>query len=230
VKLRCEVNVTPTDEDLSEMKLRISTAYKESGNRCGWRLLASPPHVLAGADVAFIGLNPGGSFQPDEHAEFAMRLGSAYVLESWGGCHPGTSPLQMQVRALFAGLSVEPENVLAGNLVPFRSPSWKSLERKDFSLKFGESLWRDILQRARPGLVIGMGRDVLAPLSRILGATSMQTIAVGWGNVSATKATFPGGSLVVLPHLSRFGFVTREKSAGALRELFKERWRRVPVP
>ena len=218
------------DEYCAALKLRISTAYMESKNSCGWRLLASPSSVLEGADVAFIGLNPGGSSQPDDHAEFAMKQGSAYVVEAWGGCQPGTSPLQQQVRALFTGLSVKPESVLAGNLVPFRSPSWKNLERKDFSQKFGESLWADILQRGRPGLVIGMGRDVFAPLSRILGATGIQTVAVGWGNVSAMKATFPGGSLVVLPHLSRFGFVTREKSAGALRSLFGERWRRQHLP
>jgi hypothetical protein len=230
MKRRCEVNVLSNDEYCSALRLRVSTAYKESKNSCGWRLLASPSSVLEGADIAFIGLNPGGSSQPDDHAEFAMEQGSAYVVETWGGYQPGTSPLQTQVRALFSGLSVEPESVLAGNLVPFRSPNWKSLERKDFSLRFGESLWGDILQRVQPGLVIGMGRDVFAPLSRILGATGIQTVAVGWGKISAIKATFPDGSLVVLPHLSRFGFVTREKSAGALRDLFDERWRRVHVP
>jgi hypothetical protein len=207
------------------MKLCISTAYIESKNSCGWRLLASPPSVVEGAEVAFIGLNPGGSFQPDDHADFAMERGSAYVVEAWGTNQAGSNPLQTQVRALFSGLSVEPENVLAGNLVPFRSPNWKSLQRRDFSLNFGELLWADILKRARPGLIIGMGRDVFAPLTRILGATGIQTVAIGWGNVKATKATFKGGALVVLPHLSRFGFITREKSAGALRDLFGERWR-----
>lgn len=212
-------------EFCSNLRQRISAAYDKSGNSCGWRLLASPAYVLGGADVAFVGLNPGGSFQSADHAEFAMDQGSAYVVETWGGSHqPGTSPLQRQVRALFEGLSVEPERVLAGNLVPFRSPSWDRLQSPDFSLRFGESLWADILQRARPGLVIGMGRKVLAPLSRVLGATGVHSITVGWGNVSATKAAIPGGSLVVLPHLSRFGIVTRAKSASALRALFGDRW------
>lgn len=137
------------DEYCAALKLRISTAYMESKKSCGWRLLASPSSVLEGADVAFIGLNPGGSSQPDDHAEFAMKQGSAYVVETWGGCQPGTGPLQQQVRALFTGLSVKPESVLAGNLVPFRSPSWKSLQRKDFSLKFGESLRARHLRGAR---------------------------------------------------------------------------------
>lgn len=210
----------------SNLRLRIEAAYARSGNTCGWRLLASPSSVLERAEVAFIGLNPGGSIQPDDHAELAMSQGSAYVLEAWGGSQqPGASPLQKQVRALFEGLSVEPERVLAGNLVPFRSPSWDCLVNPDFSLQFGELLWTDILERARPTLVIGMGRKLLAPLSRILGATDHHVIPVGWGRISALEATFPGGKLVVLPHLSRFGIVTRAESASALRTLFEDRWK-----
>ena len=226
MKRRWEAVVISNGKFCSELRQRIADAYEKSGNSCGWRLLASPSRVFDGADVAFIGLNPGGSFQPLDHAEFAMSHGSAYVVETWGGSNePGTSPLQKQVRALFARLSVEPEQVLAGNLVPFRSPSWDRLENPSFSLKFGELLWADILHRARPRVVIGMGREVLAPLCRILGATDTQSIPVGWGSVSATKGTIPGGSLVVLPHLSRFGIITRARSADALRALFSERWK-----
>jgi hypothetical protein len=210
----------------SDLRRRIEEAYARSGNTCGWRLLASPSSVLERAEVAFIGLNPGGSFQPDDHAELAMSYGSAYVLEVWGGSQqPGASPLQKQVRALFERLSVEPEQVLAGNLVPFRSPSWDCLAAPDFSLHFGELLWTDILDSARPTLVIGMGRKLHAPLSRILGASNPRVIPVGWGRISAMKATFPGGNLVVLPHLSRFGIVTKAESASALRTLFEDRWR-----
>ena len=208
-----------------ELRARISAACSASGNNRGWRLLASPIDVLDTADVAFIGLNPGGSSQPPEHAELAMNAGSAYVDETWGGSSlPGDNPLQRQVRALFRALSVPPDRVLAGNLVPFRSPSWSELRNRAFSLRFGETLWAEILSRAKPGLVIGMGREVLGPLSRILGATGVHSIPVGWGNVTAVKASIPRGSLVVLPHLSRFGIITRAQSAAALRTLFADRW------
>lgn len=187
--------------------------------------MASPRRVLEGANVAFIGLNPGGSIRRDDHAELAMERGSAYVDETWAGAiQPGSSPLQRQVRALFEGLAVEPQKVLAGNLVPFRSPSWNRLESKDFSLRFGELLWSDILKRAQPTLVVGMGHKVFKPLSRILSATNANPIRVGWGNVTAVKATISNGSLVVLPHLSRFGIITRQESADALRTLFGEQW------
>jgi len=213
------------DDFCADLKKRISAAYEKSDNSLGWRLLASPPTVLDGADVAFIGLNPGGSVRPDDHAEFAMDRGSAYVDETWGGANqPGTSPLQRQVRTLFKGLSVEPQDVLAGNLVPFRSPSWDRLENTEFSLRFGEVLWADILRRAQPTLVVGMGREVFKPLSRILSATNARSIPVGWGKVSAVKASIFGGSLVVLPHLSRFGIITRKESVGALNSLFGDHW------
>jgi hypothetical protein len=204
----------------------IAAAYNNSENTFGWRLLASPAAVLDEAEIAFIGLNPGGSIQRNDHGEFAMVRGSAYEIETWDRSNqPGMNPLQKQVRELFRGLSVEPEKVLAGNLVPFRSPSWKLLRNKESSLQFGESIWAEILNRSKPSLVIGMGREVLSPLSRILGATNSKTIPVGWGKISAVQATFRNGSLVILPHLSRFGIVTRSKSANALKTLFEERWK-----
>lgn len=213
------------NEYCSELVERIKAAYEISGNKRGWRLLASPKPVLDKADVAFIGLNPGGSIQPAGHAEFAMQSGSAYAVETWGkSTEPGTSPLQIQVQALFEKLRVHPDQVLAGNLVPFRSPSWKRLENRSYSIHFGEMLWADILTRAQPSLVIGMGKEILLPLSRILCASNQQSIPVNWGNVSAIKASFSGGSLVVLPHLSRFGIVTRAASADALRAVFGEHW------
>ena len=220
------MNKIALDENCSALKRRISKAYLESKNSFGWRLLMSPSSVLDGAEIAFVGLNPGGSSQLSNHAEFAMEKGSAYVVETWGNSkEPGNSRLQKQVRALFAGLSVAPESVLAGNLVPFRSPSWKSLENKDFSVKFGEALWEDIIHRASPSLVIGMGHDVFAPLSRILKTTdNPKRVSIGWGKISAKKATFPSGSLVVLPHLSTFSFINKKESADALRCLFGERW------
>ncbi len=217
--------MTEFEDYSSTLKTQIEAAYRRSGNELGWRLLYSPASVLDGAQVAFIGLNPGGSVHPADHSELSMASGSAYVMEKWGnGNDPGQSPLQKQVRALFRKLEVEPDRVLAGNLVPFRSPSWDRLENRHNALQFGESLWNEIFQRARPKLVICLGGETFSALSRILSAFNAQSIPVGWGNVSGTRALFKGGSLVGLPHLSRFGIVTRVQSAAPLRELFGEYW------
>lgn len=213
----------PNSAFCRQLTERIEKAYAESGNSLGWRLLASPAGVLDGADVAFIGLNPGGSIRPVAHPEFCLPHGSAYVDEVWGrATEAGTSPLQTQVRILFGKLGVSPDEVLAGNLVPFRSPNWNSLKQRELALRFGELLWADILSRANPRLVIGMGHAVSQPLCRILRAREVQQVSVGWGTVTALKAQTPHGSLVILPHLSRFGVVSRERSAEALRFLFKD--------
>ena len=212
------------DQFCEGLEARIEAAYEKSGNRCGWRLLYSPKKVLKKADIAFIGLNPG-SCHPD-HAMFDTGNSSAYVKESWADCQPGTSPLQQQVRTLFAKLGAKPEHVLAGNLVPFHSPDWKSLQKPDCSLRFGEELWRDILHRAKPRLVVGMGNDVIPSLCRILDVAMLGSIFINWGNCTAKLARFDGdGLLVVLPHLSHYKIMFREKSAPALRELFQEHWR-----
>lgn len=205
----------------ADLRQRIVQAYARSGNEMGWRLLASPAQVLDGAEVAFIGLNPGGNYQPADHGEFCMSAGSAYVVETWGASsNAGESPLQIQVRSLFKRLCVEPDQVLAGNLVPFRSPSWSRLARPDFSLSFGEEIWAEILQRACPKLIIGMGHETFDPLSRIVRVSAEKRVSVGWGKVSAKSASFEGGKLVVLPHLSRFSIITRALSAEALAALF----------
>jgi hypothetical protein len=69
-----------------------------------------------------------------------------------------------------------------------------------------------------------MGGETYASLCRILGATAAKSVPVGWGNASARRAVFKGGSIVGLPHLSRFGIVTRAKSEAALREIFGDDW------
>lgn len=221
----CELSLTEIEDYSGALKTLIEAAYHRSGNDLGWRLLYSPASVLDGAQVAFIGLNPGGSVHPIDHSEFSMASGSAYLVEKWGnGNEPGQSPLQKQVRALFYRLEVEPDQVLAGNLVPFRSPNWDRLKNRHYALQFGESLWNQIFQRARPKLVVCLGGETFSALSRILSVSNAQSIPVGWGNVSGTRAIFKGGLLVGLPHLSRFGIVTRVQSAAPLRELFGEYW------
>ena len=211
--------------DCAELLERIERAYSASSNTLGWRFLASPVHVLEEAKVAFLGLNPGGRVAPPDHSEFAMRSGSAYVDERWAGHLPGNSPLQRQVRALFQCLAVEPEDVLAGNLVPFRSPDWVSLKDRDHAMKFGIELWRDVLAHACPNLVIGMGREVTTALTVLLGARNEQRIQVGWGRITGMRADFGNGTLIGLPHLSRFGIMLRPESQVGLRRLFGEHWR-----
>lgn len=206
---------------VKELRARIKAAYEVSGNALGWRFLASPEDTLRTAEVAFLGLNPGGREAPQEHPTFCVAQGSAYSDEIWAGYPVGQHPLQKQVLALFQTLDVEPNRVLAGNLVPFRSPNWKSLKNRNEALRFGKALWVDVFERVRPKLVIGMGAEANRALCDLLKVRDLKSVQVNWGRVSARKGEFhDGGRFVGLPHLSRFQIMTREASARAIRDLF----------
>jgi hypothetical protein len=203
----------------------IESAYQASGNSLGWRFLYSPPAVLDGADVAFVGLNPGGDYESPEHPRFARSSGSAYETESWAGSPPGQSPLQRQVRALFRAIGAKPSAVLSGNLVPFRSPTFGSLVKQRQSVDFGRSLWQRVLTKVRPTLVITMGGDATKELASLLGAKPEIVCSLGWGSVMGARWNIGSGKMVSLPHLSRFRVIGRPASAEGLATLFGERWR-----
>ncbi|MFN0113359.1 MAG: uracil-DNA glycosylase family protein [Paracoccaceae bacterium] len=206
------------------IRQRIENAADQFGYSLGWRLLYSPIDVIRGARVAFLGLNPGGD-SPEPHRDgIARPSGSAYVEEEWKGFRPGMAPLQKQVLALFEKLRVAPERVLAGNIVPFRSPDWKSLPHKDHALRLGYEVWRQLLVAAKPELVIAMGSDAHEPVLKLTGASAVRSVPLGWGNVRVVAADAPGLRVVTLPHLSRYRVVDRAESQSALAQAFGASW------
>ncbi|MTE02141.1 hypothetical protein GIY56_17775 [Paracoccus sp. YIM 132242] len=198
------------------LEQRIERAYQASGNQIGWRLLYSPQTVLKGARVALIGLNPGGHFDDPEHARFAMSSGSAYINESWAGARPGTSPLQQQVCELFRLLDVPVVEVLAGNLVPFRSPNWPSLNNRKSALEFGYTIWREMLERAKPSVVVSMGKDANPLVRQLLDVVSVESHSVNWGPQRLHVGNWHGGKWLGLPHLSQYKIMRRPESRPAL--------------
>lgn len=199
------------------LEARIWQQYDLLGAGMGWRLLYSPTRVLLGSEVAFIALNPGGSARTDR-GTFAVP-GSAYVDESWAGYPPGQSPLQRQVRLLFSSVGIEPQKVLAGNLVPYHSPSWKALPRPKEAIAFGRSVWAEIIESAQPNLIICVGAETWRAVSLLVAATPPTRIPLGWGAVNGMRASFPRGRIIGLPHLSRFRVFGRTKSEAGLRAL-----------
>lgn len=203
------------------MKEEIEAAYRRSGNTLGWRFLYGPESTLVDPEIALIGLNPGGSKAEQEHDVFATAPGqSAYIHEKWGTKPAGRHKLQIQVQALFHRLDVEPHHVLAGNIIPFRSQSFKSLKNRKECLRFGRDLWRKVLDRAKPRLIVCMGNDAEKQLLQILQTTNKNSVPVGWGKIHGTRHDFDGGTLVKLPHLSRIAIMNREESQHGLDRLF----------
>jgi len=213
-----------TDIDADALARRIDAAYQANGHSLGWRLLYSPAHVLHGAAVAFVTLHPLGTSCPPVHADFAMPAGSAYASESWEGHLAGEHPLQRQALALFDKLAVPADAVLAGNLVPFRAPDWPSVAEREAALEIGRGLWRDILEAARPRIVIAVGEIPSDALAKILSATAGESHPLGVDDAAGTAARFDGGILVGLPDLGGSPVITHPASQSALRALFGEAW------
>lgn len=198
----------------------IDAEYRLRGHRLGWRLLASPWETTRGAKVAFIGLNPGGGSDDGTHPALCTDACSAYEAESWAGHPPGRAPLQKQVLALFRMLGVAPQEVLAGNIIPFRSRSLDALGHRAEALRFGREIWRTLLHRASPELVVAMGKDSYLTLSEILRAAPEAEFPAGWGRQVIRVARGPHCRLVGMPHLSRFPIVTRPQSRAAIMQAF----------
>lgn len=185
---------------------RIEAEYQRRGDADGWRLLYSPLRTLTGAPAAVIGQNPAGTFQDGQsHPMLATPPGtSAYRDEVWGDAPPGESGLQKQVLALCARLGAAPEDVLAGNLVPFRSQGWDALPDRRDALRFGQDLWRTIFDVGGvPPVVVTLGKVAFSPVAELIHAGPVTEVPYRWGNETASIATHPGGRLVGLPNLSR---------------------------
>lgn len=192
------------------IRAAIEHEYSCRRGRMGWRFLSSPVETLSSARIAFIGLNPGGSGVDDAHGVFAMPKGkSAYRDEAWAGHSPAGAPLQKQVLALFDLLGEPPDHVLAGNLVPFRSPSWSTLEGADDAVRFGCALWTRILAEATPSIIVTMGAVVATQIMRTLSVVERERIPLEWGRQQARLCSTGSVTMLALPHLSRFGIFGR---------------------
>lgn len=206
------------------LRRRIEDEYDRLGHSQGWRLLYSPIDVLDGAPAAFLGLNPGGLLAGSvSHGELATQKGtSAYRDEVWKPPRrAGAERLQQQALAVFDRLGVEPAEVLAGNLVPFRSRDWNRLDHRGVAFAFGEQIWRDIFDHAGiPPIVVTMGKPVFTRAARLLDAGTIEEVPYDWGKEAAGRASFPGGLLIGLPHLSRRPIMLHEARQRSLNRLF----------
>lgn len=213
---------------------RIEAAYVRLDHELGWRYLNAPARTLAAeTELAFLGLNPGGSRYEPPHR--SVEAGLAYRVERWGPRNT-LNPLQLQVRLLFDGLAAAlntetPElmdGTLAWNYCPFRSPSWDTLPRRQDSIAFSRELATDILEVARPRVIMCLGDVPSREIRWVLEhhAHELQddmSRPAGWGTVTYGLARYRRdgrATLVVrLPHLSRFAIFGRPASRGAVDEL-----------
>lgn len=197
--------------DKDAVARRVQQAYDRLGHSLGWSLLACPWANLAAPEVALITLNPGGNvFSPPGLSE---EKGSAYVEQDWLGKGAGAEPLQRQIQRLCVIADVDIRQVLAGYLVPFRSPSWRALARPDESLAFGVELWAELLGGHRPRVTFPISDVVFQAVRGIFGGGDIRLTDARWGKVQIRSCDYPGGRLIGLPHLSRYRLLSASPQA-----------------
>ena len=210
----------------------IKAEYARLEHTLGWRFLNVSSNVMNGTKrVALITLNPGGDHIPEDHPDASCENGASYLVEQWGDAAPGQSTLQLQVQLLFAELATKlrysgtPNQLLESSLVsqfiPFRSPNFEQLPRRQESITFARTLWSRVLAATKPRLIVCLSREVerelIGLIPECLGARRVESIPLptGWGNYNAETTTFKQSSqtlrLLYLPHLSTWKLFTSQK-------------------
>ncbi len=194
----------------------------------GWCMFGSSAVVLAKADVVFIGMNPGGSLDYEEHADqkqlFMPEGHCPYTDEVWDGqSEKGAAKLQKQVVEVFKTLGLpSPIEGLCGNIVPFRTSNWKDLSDKENTLNACAQIWKRVYAMHPRKVTICMGYDTCDTLLRyVLGSTKhIKDVRLSWGSITASLWEYQGGVMIRLPHLSRYSVFGRPESKAALDEIF----------
>lgn len=100
---------------------------------------SSPSAFSRPSKLYLLGLNPGGSAEPNTEATIGKSLANwrqcaadwcAYTSESWEGAPEGEYGIQPRIRALFDQLATNLADVPASNVVFVRSSVEAKLERK----------------------------------------------------------------------------------------------------
>jgi len=197
----------------------IATEHARLGHSLGWRLFTSAVRNIESAKIALVTINPGGAVY--ESPKFSSERGNAYAVEEWADHRAGQAIIQRQVRRMFDVMGEDLDAALSGYLVPFRSPNWRSLQRKQDSLSFGQQLWREIFQKSPATTVISFGKEVGHYLPDILDARFNGKHPSAWGTQTIDEYSFGiEGRLLILPHLSHFRLFGRVQSEAAFRRLF----------
>ena len=104
---------------------RLERGERELGLDEGFKLLYSPWSLIGKAPLAFLSLNPGAKIPHGEAARLVSdERGNTYAAER----EKARSPISEQFFALCEMIGVDPEDVLTGVAIPYRSRSWSALQ------------------------------------------------------------------------------------------------------
>ena len=118
---------------------------------------------------------------------------------------------------------------LAAYFVPFRSPTFKSLDHSDRAMDFAAQLWTHIFEVIDPRLIITIDRGTTERLSSILSRkldtrSVTQRFPIGWSTYKAEILAFDSATkcrMVRFPHLSRFRVFGRPQSQANVDDIMR---------
>lgn len=180
----------------------IQAEYERLGYKAGWSFMYTPAARLHDAEIALVGLNPGGDEGDAGHWDHPE--GNAYANQNWSANGKAWSPLQVQVAALLDAVGVRHDRIVATQFIPFRSPNWRELERKKEALAFGRQLWRWLLEQTTATRFLCLGSTAAEELARLTGAKRSGKFKTDWGNQTFDRYVSPRHTVVRIPHLSRY--------------------------
>jgi hypothetical protein len=202
----------------------VSTEYRKLGYSLGWTFMMTPAARLLDARVCLVGLNPGGGEAGDEL--WSCEDGNAYNVEkNWGRGPGGLVPLQVQVQEMARLLGLGADDYLAAQLIPFRSPDYRSLKQAHEAAAFGRKLWAWVMETSPARLFLCLGHEVTEHLVRVANAKPRPgpPLETRWGKTTiGCYETSPSGDdrrvIVRLPHLSSYRIFGRKDGLSQLAE------------
>lgn len=203
---------------------RIREKSKELGFNDGFKLVYGKWETLQSASTVFLSLNPG-IWTPDDFdskEEVSDERGNSYLVEK----NTTNSPITKQFLELMNLLELEPNNVLTGVVVPFRTHTWGELTpvQKKEAQRIAMEFWSVPLMKPSVDRIIvcsNQARDMVVKITR---AELLQSIPANWDKINLNLyRTIDGKKKIFhLPQLSRFKLLSRPASITALRNLFSK--------
>lgn len=193
----------------------LSKEERARGYGDGFKLLFCPWRLIGSADTLFLSLNPGN----DPSGEF-MRIasderGNSYLVER----EAKHSPMADQYRQLCEFIGKDPEEVLTGTLMPFRTAKWNNLRDRP-NIAMARPFWHQVLATGKIRKIFCMGREVESSVVDLTGAKLKRQIPANWGNLSIRRhATQSGVQIFGLLHFSTYKMFGRPECIPQLAKL-----------
>ncbi|MEM0935767.1 MAG: hypothetical protein AAGJ91_07680 [Pseudomonadota bacterium] len=181
----------------------------------GFKLLFCPWHLIETADTVFLSLNPGSDPSGEYMRIASDERGNSYLVRR----EAKHSPIAEQYRRLCDFIERDPETVLAGALMPFRTSNWlRSRDRTNISVS--RPFWQKAFTCGRVHQVFCMGREVENEVVALTGAAIEREVPANWGKLSIRRYRAENGLLVYgLLHFSTYKMFSRPECVSALQGL-----------